>query len=229
MDKTDKLRSHDTNAIISRIEGFIFDSAAETMGYLRREEDALARYLGNRKKPDQNFPWPGSSDLDIGGALTLSHVESIQSRIMYALQRSWPFVSVKSKDKPEAEQAQKYLRHKLETEVDIMGFGSKWVHDSLVGGLRRAKATWESEHQKIGETWTIPVPFFVQDMSEHDKQEAHRLLLIDRLNKRFPEFTIKEKNRYSLDNLFPARRQKLQGPTQIQRPRHQTGSDGGMG
>ena len=175
--------------LVSKIEGWIFDQSYVTQGFLEREEDALARYLGDR--PVTNPPWPGASDLDIGGSLTLSHVESIHSRTMYALQRSAPFVVVKSKNSDLADQAELYLRHKLDHDTAFLRFASKWIRPALVGGCRRAKAVWEKDIQLVGETHRIDIPHGV--LGSDLEEPSIRALILERLKPRFGDFTVRER------------------------------------
>ncbi len=177
--------------IVARINSWLSEQSYELQGYLEREEDALARYLGGRPKANPDSPWEGSSDLDIGGSLTLAHVESIHSRTMYALQRSAPFVTVKSKNQDLADQAELYLRHVLDHETAFLRFASKWIRPALVGGCRRAKAVWEKDVQRVGEThrFTLPPGIVGSDLEE----PAIRAFLLERLKNRFGEFTIHER------------------------------------
>lgn len=177
--------------IVARINSWLSEQSYELQGYLEREEDALARYLGGRPKANPDSPWEGSSDLDIGGSLTLAHVESIHSRTMYALQRSAPFVTVKSKNQELADQAELYLRHVLDHETAFLRFASKWIRPALVGGCRRAKAVWEKDVQRVGEThrFTLPPGILGTDLEE----PAIRAFLLERLKNRFGEFTIQER------------------------------------
>jgi hypothetical protein len=178
--------------IVQRVNDWISEQAYTQESFLEREEDALARYLGGRPKANPDSPWEGSSDLDIGGALTLSHVESIHSRTLYALQRSVPFVQVKSKNQDLADQAECYLRHVLDHETGFLRFASRWIRPALVGGCRRAKAVWEKEVQRVGEThrFTLPPGIRGTDLEE----PAIRAFLLERLKNRFGEFTIREKS-----------------------------------
>lgn len=178
--------------IVAKINAWLSEQSYELQGFLEREEDALARYLGGRPKANPDSPWEGSSDLDIGGALTLAHVESIHSRTMYALQRSAPFVQVKSKFQDLAAQAELYLRHVLEHDCSFLRFASRWIRPALVGGCRRAKAVWEKDVQRVGEThrFTLPPGVLNTDLEE----PSIRALLLERLKPKFGEFTITERS-----------------------------------
>lgn len=141
--------------LVTRIENWVWDRAYDMQGYLEDELAALEQWNARRRVADNELPWKGASNLDMGGLETMSHVESIHSRVMDVVRKSAPWVRFHSKDQKVAEQAQKYIRRKFTEQVPVKEFMDEWVHDALIGGLRRARVRWVSEYQRRSDIFYI--------------------------------------------------------------------------
>ena len=153
----------DADELVTRIENWIWDRAYDMQGYLEEEEASLEQWLARRRVSSDALPWDGASNLDMGGLYTMSHVESIHSRVMQVLRQSRPWVRFESSDPSAAEQATKYIKRVFDKEVPLLGFCDEWVHDALIGGLRRARVRWVRETREEADV------FFVSLTPEQDK------------------------------------------------------------
>lgn len=153
----------DADELVTRIENWIWDRAYDMQGYLEEEEASLEQWLARRRVADDSLPWDGASNLDMGGLYTMSHVESIHSRVMQVLRQSKPWVRFEAADPSAAEQATKYMRRVFEKEVPLLGFCDEWVHDALIGGLRRARVRWVRETREEADV------FFISLTPEQDR------------------------------------------------------------
>ncbi len=174
--------------ILQYIDQFLADSETEMFGALEEEDTALLQYLAGRRRDASALPFEGASNLDIGGMVTMSHVDSIHARMMFAAEKSQPLVTFTGTDKQAVAQANAYFRYIFTEEVDLIGLLDDWGLESLIGGCRRAKACWEEERQRVAEPWTIPLP---DDLAAERLTDEHvAILLIDKLNRVFDGFKI---------------------------------------
>lgn len=177
--------------ILASVNRWLANAELENNDYLRDEELAFAQFIGGRRREEDDLPFKGASNLDIGGMVTFAHVESIHSRTMFALEKSRPLVTYSGENRDAVTQANLYLNQKLDEEVAIIEFADEWFHDAVIGGCRRAKACWEEETQRVAETWRIPIP---KKLSEQAVTDEHiRLLLLSRLSSQFKELKVTER------------------------------------
>ncbi len=164
--ETPRQLPENAEVLVTRIENWIWDRAYDMQGFLEEEEASLEQWLARRRVADDSLPWDGASNLDMGGLYTMSHVESIHSRVMQVLRQSRPWVRFESPDPSAAEQATKYMRRVFDKEVPLLGFCDEWVHDALIGGLRRARVRWVRETREEADV------FFVSLTPEQDRDAA---------------------------------------------------------
>lgn len=170
--------------VLRYIHSFISDDETEMIDALDEEDVALKQYLAGRRRPEDSLPFDGASNLDIGGMVTMSHVDSIHARMMFAAEKSRPLVTFTGDDKEAVAQANAYMNHVFTNEVDLLSLLDEWVLESLIGGVRRAKATWHVERECVSETWNVQLP---EDVEEEESltDEHIAVLLIAKLSSLF--------------------------------------------
>jgi len=176
--------------IIQFVNRFISDDETEHVEALDEEDKAVLQYLAGRRRPESSLPFVGASNLDIGGMVTMSHVDSIHARMMFAAEKSQPLVTFTGENPDDVAQATRYINQKLEDDVDIIGLLDDWGLESLIGGCRRAKACWEEESQRVSKTWKIRIPPELADLALTNEHVT--VLLINRLSRQFKDFTVVE-------------------------------------
>ena len=144
--------------IATRIKSWFSEGKAKMSNRLEKEKNWIAQYLSMNIKTEDRLLWPTASNLDMGGFLTMAHVESFHSKVLNIIQTADPWFSFQGLKSEQADQATRYLSHKLHNDVGINTVIDLWLHNVAISGTRIYTARWEEDKQRVGFRWTFTLP-----------------------------------------------------------------------